>query len=389
MLLRSTPSLERKLEVLGEAARYDLSCGTCGEGRKRDTDLDRWIYPSVLPDGRKQYMLKVLMSNSCHLNCKYCALRSGGGPDAARLEPEEVASLFGELCRLRKASALFISSAVHDRPVRVMDDILKTAEIVRLRQGFKGYMHLKLLPQAEPAQIERAMELAERVSVNFEATSPEFLEKIAPAKKRRGGLHEAMNEAHRLMEKKSRRTRCRGLTTQYVVGPAGESDRDLLRAMAGAYRSYDLKRIYFSAHSPVAGTPLEDVPATPLWRENRLYQADFLLRQYGFEEEEFVLDSADRFDMRRDPKSAWAEAHPERFPIEINKAEPEELLRVPGIGPTGVKRIVEARRESRLLWPDELQSLGVRAKQAAGYLTFDGRKRYYQQDRNQLVLPLG
>ena len=388
MLVKSPPSLEKKLEVLGEAARYDLSCGTCGEGRKRDLDVDRWIYPSVLPDGRRQYMLKVLMSNACHLNCHYCALRSGGGPDTARLQAEEVASLFGELCRRRKASALFLSSAVYDHPVRVMDEILKTAEIVRLRQKFKGYMHLKLLPQAEPAQIERAMELAERVSVNFEATSPEFLAKIAPAKKLRGGLQATMGEAGRLMKQKDRRLRCRGLTTQYVVGPAGESDRDLLRAMSGAYRAYDLKRIYFSAHSPIKGTPLEHSKPTPLWRENRLYQADFLLRQYGFEEEEFVLDASDRFDMRRDPKSAWADAHPERFPLEVNRAEPEELLRVPGIGPKGVKRILEARIEGNLLWPDELQSLGVRAKQASAYLTFNGRRRYYQQDRNQLVFPL-
>lgn len=379
MLIRSTPDTSQKLAILGEAAKTDLACGTCGEGRRREPNLDQWIYPAVLPDGRTQWMLKVLQSNACAYNCAYCAQRAGRKCPRTTFQPDELADLFSQLWRAGRVGGFFLSSSINDRATRVMDRMLDTAEIVRKRHRFSGYLHLKLMPGIETDQIERAMQLAERVSVNFEAVSDAHLQKIAPMKRLKGGLVDVLKTASDLLKKNPGRYRCRGLTTQFVVGPSGERDVDLVRASLQCYRNLDLKRIYFSAHSPVPDTPLEDSTPTPLWREHRLYQADFLIRQYGFAIDDFIFDPQGGFNPNLDPKEHWAIRHPEFFPIEINTAPLEALLRVPGLGPTTAKRIVKARSFGPIRWPHELAGLGVRSKHALEYLLFDGRVRREEQ----------
>ncbi len=375
MLIKAAPDIDRKLDILGGAAKFDLACGTCGEGRKRDLKLDKWIYPSVMPDGRVQLMLKVLMSNACRYNCLYCAQRANRSSERTTFKPDQLAGLFGDLWHRKKAHGLFLSSSIYADTTTVMDAMLKTAELVRSRYHFTGYLHLKLLPGIEDAQIERAIHLADRVSVNFETTCDQRLARIAPEKRLSDSLEKVMNTAHHLLKRKTRHDRCKGLTTQFVVGPAGESDRELVEASGRIYRQLNLKRIYFSAHNPVPDTPLAEVKPTPLWRENRLYQADFLLREYGFAPKEFVFDENEGFDPRSDPKTSWAHAHPEYFPLEINTAAREQLLRIPGIGPIGSKRILAARKETRLHYPEQLKAMGVRERQAAPFLLFDGRRR--------------
>jgi len=375
MLIQHAPNGMEKLELLGQAARYDLSCGTCGEGRKRARDAESWIYPAVLPDGRTQWMLKVLLSNACVYNCAYCANRAGRDEPKTTFEPEELAALFNSFWRRGMVAGFFLSSGIYANPKVVMDRMIATAEIVRKRYGFTGYLHLKLIPGAETAHIERAMMLAERVSVNLETVDDARLCRIAPRKRLENGLFDLLRQADRLWRENPRRWRCRGLTTQYVVGAGDETDRDFLAAMGRCYREVDLRRIYFSAFSPVEDTPLEGRTPTPLWREHRLYQADFLLRKYGFAAEELVLDERGNFEAHIDPKERWAEAHPERFPLEVNRAPLADLVRVPGVGPEGAKKIVAARRQGKILEPADLTRLGVRAKKASSFLTFDGKQR--------------
>ncbi len=375
MLLRSTPGVEEKLEVLGEGARYDLACGTCGEGRVRQNDVDQWIYPSVLPNGRTQWMLKVLMSNTCLHNCRYCAFRHDRDIRRVSLSPEELASLFADLLRRRKVSALFLSSAVCHKPVQVMDDMLKAAHLVRVGLNFRGYLHLKLIPGIEDDQVDQALRLADRVSANLETVDQEHLSLIAPQKRHEEGLFRLLEVARQLMDTNPRAYRCRGITTQYVVGAAGEKDEQFIKVMGRTRGALGVKRNYFSAHNPIAETPLESLPPTPLWRENRLYQADFLLQDYGFKEDEFVFDNKGNFEFSRDPKKAWADSHPEIFPLEINNADPEQLLRVPGLGPKGVERILATRQETPFTELEHLRNLHVSMKKAAPYLLFKGRRR--------------
>ncbi|GAB4291789.1 MAG: putative DNA modification/repair radical SAM protein [Myxococcota bacterium] len=389
-LIKKPPSIEEKLEILGGEARHDISCGTCGEGRKRSPQ-NSWIYPAILPDGRTQYMLKTLMTNACVNNCAYCAQRASSPSRRTAFKAEELARFFESLLRKRLVGALFLSSAIGGNPVAVMDNMLKCAEIVRYKLRFNGYLHLKLLPGIESGQIERAVALAERVSVNLEAPSDDRLKIIAPEKRLKGDLLPLIEKANELIKNKDGKGfRCRGITTQFVVGAAGESDREIIATGAALYNSVgeQMKRLYFSAYTPVEDSPLEDVPPAPLWRENRLYQADFLLRKYGFSASELVFDDNGMFSEESDPKEAWATAHPERFPIEINAASFLELLRVPGIGPKTAKEIVEHRPKMKITDPLELKKLGARAEKASLYLLFNGKRKSIERTLPQLKLPL-
>lgn len=390
-----------KLNLLGQAARYDdctaLDADAAAAGRglfapetsepRPGRDLFPCISHLTTPWGERKATLKVLQTSACQNNCNYCAFRAGRDLHRAHLTPDELAHSFDLMYRAGLVESLFLSSGVMGA-TRTMDEMLATVELVRLKYGFRGYIHLKLLPGAEEAHIARAVELADRVSANLEGPTPERLAALAPQKRMEelvGPLRAAAQLIHKQRDQAPVRSPADswgharlGMSTQFVVGPAGESDRELLSTVQMLYREVRLTRAYYSAFSPIRGTPLEDAPPTDPLREHRLYQADWLLRFYHFSVEELPFDADGLLSVEMDPKAAWAQAHPERFPIEVNAASPADLLRVPGIGPHAARAIVQARRQAALRELGDLRKLGARADRAASYITLAGKRPPYQ-----------
>ena len=369
--VRVAPSFDAKLGALARAATYDLACA-CGPSDPRRRGVDgRWIYPAALPSGKRVPMLKVLQSSGCERGCIYCVQRLGGQSPPLTLSPDELARGFGELCASGRVFGLFLSSAVRDGPIATMDRMLATAELLRIRQRYRGYIHLKIIPGCLPDQIERAMVLATRVSVNMEAPTAVHLSRIAPGKRFHEEILAPMRQIARAQADGSFRRA--GQTTQLVVGAARESDREIVVAVSWMYQRLRLARVYYSALQPVAGTPVAQRPPIPFLREHRLYQVDFLLRKYGFSLEEIGFDDRGALPLDVDPKSAWARRHPDRFPVEVNTAPISELVRVPGVGPLAAKRLVGMRRERRLCDIEALRAAGASYRLAAPYVLLNGR----------------
>jgi len=396
-----------KLRLLGEAAQYDagddpefgLFAPAAGDGRtaddaatagaSADAAISRHLARITRPDGRCATVLKVLQTSSCQNNCNYCAFRAGRDTPRAHFTPDELARTFDLMARAGAVQGIFLSSGIIGT-ARTMDEMLATAELIRLKYAYRGYLHLKLLPGCDAAHIERAVELADRVSVNLEAPTVESLAALAP-RKALSDLIAPLRLAHDALVRRRAAgggapalgdVRL-GMSTQFVVGPGGESDCDLLLTAQALYREVGLARAYYSKFRPVHGTPLADATPTDPRREFRLYQADFLLRRYHFKAEELPFEEGGGLSRAVDPKVAWARAHPEQFPIEVNSAGLEQLMKAPGIGPHSARSIVQARRQGRLTELGELRRLGVRADQAAPYVTLAGRRPPYQ-----LPLPL-
>ncbi len=368
-----------KVEILGRSAQYDLCGEACGTdaARKKD-DLGRWIYPAVLPDGRRVAMLKILLSNACQKDCYYCANRAGRNFRRVSFTPDELACAFDQMHRQGLVKGLFLSSGICGDAGHTMDQMIATVELVRERYAFPGYIHLKILPGVSFAHVERAVQLATRVSVNLEAPNAERLACIAPRKDFAASLLQPMYWAKGLIEAGGGRLVPAGQTTQFVVGAADESDREILMMTARLYKEVGLVRAYFSAFQPVVDTPLEGHPPTSPLREHRLYQSDRLLRRYGFAFDELVFDRDGNLPREADPKMMWARAHPERFPIEVNRAGREELLRVPGLGPRSVARILRLRRQGTFRTLTDLRKTGAVAGRAAPFILLDGKKPPYQ-----------
>lgn len=366
----------QKIELLGRSAQYDL-CGACGPqvGRVRD-ELGRWIYPAVMPDGRRIALFKVLLSNACQKNCYYCANRASRDFRRISFTPEELARTFDQMHSRGQVQGLFLSSAVCGHAAGAMDRMIAAVELVR--RNFPGYIHLKILPGATFAHVEQAVKLATRVSVNLEAPSQERLARVAPLKDFTTDLLQPMYWVKEIVGKSGRRLAPAGQTTQFVVGAADESDREILSITAQLYEEIGLARAYFSAFQPIKNTPLEDHPSTPPLREHRLYQSDFLLRKYAFDFDDLIFDEAGNLPSEADPKFLWALNHPERFPLEVNRASKEELLRVPGIGPISAGRIVRWRRMGRLRTLADLKKSGAVAQRAAPFILLDGKRPPYQ-----------
>ena len=325
-------------------------------------------------------LLKILQTSACEKNCYYCPFRAGRRMRRATLTSDDLAAAFNQMVQKRLVEGLFLSSGIIGT-VRTMDRMLETVDLVRHKYGWRGYVHLKILPNAEEAQIERAAQLADRLSVNLEAPNEERLARLAPKKDFDHGLVEPLERAWaivRRLRNAGQQVASAGATTQYVVGPAGESDQELLSTSQRLYRQVGLRRAYYSAFSPIDDTPLQDEQATAPLREHRLYQADFLLRQYGFDAKELPFDQAGNLSLERNPKESWAAAHPEFFPLEINRASQSALLRVPGIGPRSAAAIVQARRSTGLRTLDDLRKLGVRADHVAPYVLISGRRPEHQ-----------
>jgi len=314
----------------------------------------------------------VLQTNVCEFDCFYCEHRASRDVPRTYVSPDELARTFMQLHRARLVDGLFLSSGITKKVDTMQERIVQTAEILRRRYRFKGYIHLKIMPGSSPAAVERTVQLADRVSLNLEAPTPKHLSRLSSKKEFLDGILTRMVWINRMTQEQPGLARA-GQITQFVVGAAGESDRDLLQTTARLYREIKLRRAYFSAFSPIPDTPLDGVPPAPLLRQHRLYQADWLLRFYGFSVDELAFDEQSHLPLAADPKLAWALRHPEFFPLELSTAPAEMLLRVPGIGLLSAKRIVEIRRTMAITDLKHLTRLGVVARRAAPFLLIGGR----------------
>lgn len=369
--------LQARLLLLGRSAEDDREHGL--PGRRRLDTGPVGIRPLRMPGGGRTSIMRVMQTNACSLACGYCPTFCGGRVRRTSLAPEEVARLFSEAHRAGLAQGLFLTSGVPGAPRRAMDRLLASVEILRRRHGFRGYVHLKLLPGAEEAQLRHAVRLASRVSVNLEGPTDATVRTLAPDKQLTADLLPKLELAGRLarearLEGRPEAAAPAGTTTQFVVGPAGETDRELLALVGRLEAQGLLHHAHFSAFQPVAGTPMEGVGATPAAREWRLYQAEHLLRGYGFAPSELPFGPDGNLPLDRDPKEAWALAHPERFPVELTRADREALLRVPGIGPAALRRLLAERRRTVLRDGRDLARLGVDAARAGWFLTLRGRR---------------
>ncbi|MDX1664502.1 MAG: radical SAM protein [Candidatus Promineifilaceae bacterium] len=334
------------------------------------------IYHAAVSGGRTLPMLKTLLTSACERNCYYCPFRAGRNYRRVTFKPEEMAKTFAEMQRAGLVEGLFLSSGIIKGGVATQDRILETAEILRHRIGFRGYLHLKIMPGAERAQVERAMALADRISVNLEAPNTRRLQRLAPIKQFTEELLQPLRWAEEIRRTRPAREGWNGrwpsTVTQFVVGAAGESDLELLQTAEYLYNRLHLRRTYFSAFRPITGTPLEEQPAESAWREHRLYQAGFLLRDYDFTMEEMPFDGEGRLPLDVDPKLGWARAHLAEAPVEVNRASREELLRLPGVGVKGAEAILRARRRGRLRELDDLRRVGVVTTRLAPFVLLDG-----------------
>ena len=332
------PDTLEKLRILSADARHDLACA-CGsakdEHRRRGGD-GRWIYPVTLPDGGKASIFKILLSNICDNDCKYCPLRRDRDIRRCTLQAEETVRIFWDYYTQGRVFGIFISSGVIGTPDATMERINAIARLLRSRYRFGGYIHLKVIPGASPAAIDEAVRLASAVSLNIETPGADFLAKVSTQKDYLRDIIEPIKYISQQVQEPNAFRRRVHQTTQFIVGAAGENDRRIVRYMQGLYHRLRMHRIYFSAYQGGLGSP--DLPgeqgpsgADRLLREHRLYQVDFLMRKYGFHDTEIPFDAEDQLPLDKDPKEAWAQAHPEFFPIDVNGADRDTLLRVPGL----------------------------------------------------------
>jgi len=379
---------EQKLNILAESSKFDLACAckTSSEQSRIRGDYGRWIYPAALPSGQKVFLLKTLQSNSCANDCTYCPFNKHHDARRCSLDPQELAAMFIELLNANLVSGLFLSSGVVGTPDATMQRMLDTVQIVRRKYQFRGFIHLKIIPGAADAAIEQAVHLATRVSVNIEAPTPAHLAKLSSAKKFYEHIIHAMSVVNRA--RAGLRRGCQQ-TTQFVVGAAGEADRDIVLATHKLYKQLQMERVYFSAYQhfdrlepPVPAGLFSELPPTAgrrrdatFIREHRLYQVDFLFRKYGFQRDDIYFDKTGNLSLETDPKTLWALKHPECFPVDPNRAERALLLRVPGIGPLSANRILQARRQGRLDSLDDLRRLNIPTKNAAPFLKLACRRR--------------
>lgn len=349
---------------------------------KRNTRTDDIVISeAVIPGGNRIPLLKTLLTSACERNCFYCPFRAGRDFRRATFHPEELAKTFMSLHQAGIAKGIFLSSGIVAGGIRTQDKLIDTAEILRNRFSYRGYLHLKIMPGAERGQIERAMQLADRISINLEAPNRKRLELLAPRKEFMDELLKPLRWVEEIRRNQSPHNGWNGRwpssVTQFVVGAVGESDQELLETSEKLFKQFRLKRTYFSAFHPIPDTPLENQPAESPQREFRLYQASFLLRDYGFSLADLHFESGN-LPLDTDPKLAWARLHLAEKPIEINRASPEELLRIPGIGRKGAETLVSARRQQSFREISQLGKLGINTSHAAPFILLDGTRPPFQ-----------
>jgi putative DNA modification/repair radical SAM protein len=374
-------NLQQKLEILADAAKYDASCASSGAKRSGNGEGvghsdGMGICHSYTPDGRCVSLLKILLTNFCTYDCVFCVNRISSDIQRARFTPSEVINLTLDFYKRNYIEGLFLSSGIIQSPDYTMEQLIQVAKTLRTVHRFGGYIHLKAIPGASELLIKEAGLYADRLSANIELPTQQDLVQLAPEKKSTV-IESTMNQILTRKEEADEDRRkspqapkfaAAGQSTQMVVGATPASDRDILTTATHLYGQYKLRRIYYTGFSPYpaadARLPLK---ASPMMREHRLYQSDWLMRYYGFAATELTTPEAPDLSLTEDPKTTWAKAHPEFFPIDVNAAPREALLRVPGIGYRNVERILSIRRYHQLLL-DDLRKLHVRIKNALPYL---------------------
>ncbi|MCA9907248.1 MAG: radical SAM protein [Anaerolineae bacterium] len=374
MRIQTIPSTLEKLAQIGDATDFEPA-GDQPEserrGRYQSHSLAECISNVATPRG-KMPVLKTMITTACERNCYYCPFRAGRGKTKrVTFTPDELASALDQMGHAGHVEGMFLSSGIIKGSVTTQDKIIDSAEIIRRKYGYRGYVHLKIMPGAEYDQVRRAMQLADRVSINLEGPTPERLSALAPKKDFYSELLERIRWAQQLRVEGVRAS----TVTQFVVGAVGDTDLELLSLSSQLYRQSGLTRAYYSRFNPVLDTPFENLTPTLPLREHRLYQASFLLRDYAWDVEELPFQGAGDLRLDVDPKRAWADIHLLYAPVEIMQASREQLLRIPGIGPKGADAILKARRVGRLRDLAHLRAIGIAApERTAPYILLDGRK---------------
>ena len=383
-------TIQEKLRILSDAAKYDVACTSSGVNRRGQADgmgnsIAAGICHSFSADGRCISLLKVLMTNYCIYDCKYCKNRVSNDIPRTAFTPEEIAKLTMDFYRRNYIEGLFLSSGIIGNPDYTMELMYQAIFLLRTKYHFYGYIHVKGIPGAAPRLIERIGYLVDRMSVNLELPTADALRELAPNKHRKtilkpmrqiqNGINENKNEL--IVYKHAPKFVSGGQSTQMIIGATPESDYQIVQVAESLYQKFQLKRVFYSAFVNVNED--KSLPALtsgpPLLREHRLYQADFLLRFYGFEARELLSEKHPNFNVFLDPKADWALQHLELFPMEINRVSYEMLLRIPGIGVKSAQRIVRARRNGRLDF-EHLKKIGVVLKRALYFITCNGKMMY-------------
>jgi putative DNA modification/repair radical SAM protein len=371
-----------KLSILADAAKYDASCASSGAPKRSSegkaglgSTTGMGICHSYTPDGRCVSLLKILLTNFCLFDCQYCVNRRSSDVPRARFTPEEVVRLTIDFYRRNCISGLFLSSGIIRSADYTMEQLIRVAKLLREEHQFRGYIHLKTIPEADPLLIEEAGRYADRLSVNIELPTDASLQTLAPEKDV-ASIKKAMNTIYTgqqtvLNEPRAPRFTPAGQSTQMIVGADLTDDSTILHSAESLYGTFGLKRVYYSAFSPIPNSP-KSVPlaAPPLLREHRLYQADFLLRSYGYSANE-LLQGPGHLALDIDPKLAWALEHRDIFPLDLNRAEPSMIARIPGIGIRTTQRLVELRRQRRIRYEDLTRLRCVLAKAKPFFITSD------------------
>jgi predicted DNA-binding helix-hairpin-helix protein len=366
------------LEATDDAPGNLRAAAACGANTAPPAQKFPEVSTAVMPNGQRIRLLKTLQTSACERNCYYCPFRAGRDFRRETFKPDEMAQTFMALARGGVAQGIFLSSGLAGGSLRSQDHILATGELLRTKYQYRGYVHLKLMPGVEKAQVEQAMRLADRVSVNLEAPNSQRLGALAPRKAFLEELLQPLRWVEEIRRSQPGEAGWKGrwpsITTQFVVGAVGESDLELLSTTAYLYQRLRLARAYYMSFNPVPDTPFENLPAESPEREQRLYQASFLLRDYGFELEELPFTPDGGLPRKVDPKLAWAQANLAEAPVEINLAEPRQLLRVPGIGPKAAQSIIQARRVGRLRDLSDLVHIGINGSRSAPFILLDGQR---------------
>ncbi|MHB0946049.1 MAG: radical SAM protein [Sedimentisphaerales bacterium] len=366
MFAASKPDTFEKLQLLSKDSQYDLACA-CGSDKsehRTQGSKGKWIYPVTLPDGGVSNLFKILISNHCASDCKYCPLNSNSDIRRCQLDNNELINAFLDYYRRGDVFGIFLSSGIIGNADRTMEKLTACAEILRNKHNFKGYIHLKILPGSSPAAIEKAISLSNAVSLNIETPGKEFLDKLSLKKDFLKDIVEPMKLISKLAGESRKRVK---QTTQFIVGAAGESDRQIVNYTQALYEKLGLQRVYFSAYQP----PIRNNPQSFI-REHRLYQVDFLFRKYGFNSSDIFYDQDGRLSIDADPKELWAKNHPEAFPVNINTATRYSLLRVPGLGHITVAKILQMRKSAKITSIDDIGKVDARLQKAGEYLEFAG-----------------
>ena len=390
--------IDEKLRILSDAAKYDVSCSSSGSSRKNTSNgLGNAAYSGIChswsADGRCVSLLKILMTNYCIYDCKYCISRKSNDIERAILTPDEIVRLTMNFYRRNYIEGLFLSSGVIKNADYTMEQMIAVAKKLRLEENFNGYIHMKVIPGASRELIREIGLYVDRVSVNIELAESKALKLLAPDKKPTDistsmGLirkNQIQNTEEKKLFKSTPSFIPAGQTTQMIIGAGGESDFAILNRSENLYKNFGLKRVYYSAYVPVNKSGiLANTDAVPMLREHRIYQADWLLRFYNFKAEE-ILDEKNPFiDPLLDPKANWAVQNWHLFPMEINRASYKDLIRIPGIGVTSAKRIVMARRHNVIKY-EHLKKLGVVIKRAKYFITVNGEFMGFRKESPELI----